>query len=68
MEEIESESYATIYSGKYQSRDDVVLKVLKGEKRQNKWLFLKEARLLNKIKGHENIATFIGFVQLLHIL
>ena len=61
MEEIESGSYGTIYSGKYQSRDDVVLKVLKGEKRQNKRLFLKEARLLNNIKGHENIATFIGF-------
>ena len=59
MEEIESGSYRTIYSGKYQSRDDVV--VLKGEKRQNKRLFLKEARLLNKIIGHENIAPFIGF-------
>ena len=39
---------------------DVVLKVLKGEG-QNKRLFLKEARLLNKIIGHENIATFIVF-------
>ena len=61
MEEIESGSYGTIYPGECQSRDDVVLKVLKGEKRQNKRLFLKEACLLNNMKGHENIATFIGF-------
>ena len=60
-DELGSGSYGTVYAGKYQNRNDVIVKVLKSERRENKRLFLKEARLLHEIKGHENIATFIAF-------
>ena len=39
----------------------VTVKLLRGENREIKRLFLKEARLLHRIKDHKNIASFLAF-------
>ncbi|XP_028391896.1 calcium-dependent protein kinase 2-like [Dendronephthya gigantea] len=61
-EELGMGSFGSVYRGQYNSNnDDVVVKVLRGHNRESKRLFLKEARLLSKLKGHKNISSFIAF-------
>ena len=59
-QEVGGGSFGVVYHGKYNGRDIVVKRLRSGE-RQSKKIFLKEARILNKVKNHDKIVEFIAF-------
>ena len=54
-------SFGDVYCGRYEKQNDLVTVKLLRENREIKRLFLKEARLLHRIKDHKNIASFLAF-------
>ena len=59
-QEVGGGSFGCVYYGKYNGRDIVVKRLRSGE-RESKKIFLKEARILNKVKNHDKIVEFIAF-------
>ena len=57
--ELGSGSYGLVYAGKFNERD-VVVKTMRIRNRECKRLFVKEAQLLDKLKGHKHIACFVA--------
>ena len=62
-EELGMGSFGSVYRGQCSNRDNVVVKVLRGQNRESKRLFLKEARLLHSLNGHKNIVSFFSFCE-----
>ncbi|XP_028417368.1 serine/threonine-protein kinase STY46-like [Dendronephthya gigantea] len=60
--ELASGAYGQVYIGKYLSTEErVVIKKLKSESGDAKKRFIKEAKMLNDLKRHDNISQFQAF-------
>ena len=56
-----SGTFGSVYLGRYEGRNEqVVTKKMKSDSVDSKCRFVKEAALLNEVKGHRNIITFFG--------
>ena len=58
--QVDSGAFGVVYLGRYAS-ERIVVKTLKGESGESKKRFLKEAKLLYDVRGHNNVSQFKAF-------
>lgn len=56
-----SGSFGSVYLAKQGGTSYVVVKKLKSMSIDSQTRFVKEAQILNSVKGHRNISSFLGF-------